>query len=76
MFTAVLIDTIKFAEGLRWHNDQLQFCDLWAKKVYCYDKSSQLSNALCLDDEPVSLGWLSDGDKNNPQGMIEYIDLA
>lgn len=56
----VLIDNIKFAEGLRWHKDELWFCDLWSKKIYKINKTNQLSCEIELEDQPVSLGWLSD----------------
>ena len=60
MKSNILIDNIKFAEGLRWHKGELWFCDLWSNKVFKIDKSNQLSCEVELDDQPVSLGWLSD----------------
>lgn len=61
MNTKILIDNIKFAEGLRWHNNELWFCDLWSNKIYKVDQKNKLSCQVELDDQPVSLGWLSDG---------------
>ncbi|WP_367608332.1 SMP-30/gluconolactonase/LRE family protein [Legionella sp. W05-934-2] len=60
MKTRTLIDNIKFAEGLRWHNNELWFCDLWSNKIYKIDQNNKLSCQIELDDQPVALGWLSD----------------
>lgn len=59
--TNVLIDNLKFTEGLRWHSDRLWFCDLWDRKVYSADLNGNLKTEVIIDDEPVGLGWLSDG---------------
>lgn len=61
MKTDILIDSIQFAEGLRWREGKLWFCDLWAKRVYTVDPRGLLQCVLSLDDEPVALGWLRDG---------------
>lgn len=59
--TEIYIDGLKFTEGLRWHDNQLWFCDLWAKKVYRSNNKGTYINVIELEDEPVGLGWLSDG---------------
>ncbi|HAT6977449.1 TPA: SMP-30/gluconolactonase/LRE family protein [Legionella pneumophila] len=59
--TEIYLDGLKFTEGLRWHDNQLWFCDLWAKKVYRSDSKDLYISIIELNDEPVGLGWLADG---------------
>jgi sugar lactone lactonase YvrE len=61
MQSEICIHGLTMTEGLRWHNDQLWFCDLKEKKVYSLDTDMQLNCVLHLHDEPVALGWLRNG---------------
>lgn len=59
--TEVFLDGFKFLEGIRWHQNNLWFCDLWDQKVYCFDVNGIKVKEISIDDKPVGLGWLSDG---------------
>ena len=59
--TEIFLDGFSFTEGLRWHQKQLWFCDVWAHAVYCFDLNGKKVNKIAIDDKPVGLGWLSDG---------------
>lgn len=32
--TKIFLDGFKFTEGVRWYNNHLWFCDLWARKIW------------------------------------------
>ncbi|ASQ47321.1 SMP-30/gluconolactonase/LRE family protein [Legionella clemsonensis] len=57
--TALFLEGFQFTEGLRWHNHNLWFCDLWGNAVYCFSERGQLIEKISVDT-PVGLGWLSD----------------
>jgi sugar lactone lactonase YvrE len=59
--TRILIKGFEFAEGLRWRNGQLWFCDLKGKRVYSVLNNHKLACQLELNDSPAAVGWLSDG---------------
>lgn len=59
--SVILLDNFSFTEGLRWHKNRLWFCDVWDKTIYCFKKTGEKTHQITLDDEPVGLGWLSDG---------------
>lgn len=57
----IYIDNFQFAEGLRWHNGALWFCDLHDKRIYQVDSNRALHCFIELNDQPAAVGWLSDG---------------
>lgn len=40
--TEIFLDGFQFTEGLRWHNNNLWFCDLGGNTVYCFSATGQL----------------------------------
>lgn len=59
--TNIFLKHFRFTEGIRWHDNKLWFCDLWDKTIYCFNESGKKHQQIHLQDEPVGLGWLSDG---------------
>lgn len=57
----IFVDNFQFAEGLRWHDEKLWFCDLQGKKIYQVNPTGDLHCFLELRDQPAAVGWLSDG---------------
>lgn len=51
---------IAWGEGLRWHQGQLYFSDIYGQKVYCAADGMKEELAK-LDDMPSGLGFLLDG---------------
>jgi sugar lactone lactonase YvrE len=59
--TEIFLDDFSFTEGVRWHQNNLWFCDVWDNKVYSFDIDGVKTKELFVDGKPVGLGWLSDG---------------
>ena len=59
--TEIFSHNYGFTEGLRWHNGYLWFCDLWKKNIHCISPEGTELACYPMEDEPVALGWLSDG---------------
>ncbi len=57
--TEIFLDGFQFTEGLRWHRNNLWFCDLGDNAVYCFSATGQLIKKISVNT-PVGLGWLSD----------------
>ncbi|MCC5016017.1 MULTISPECIES: SMP-30/gluconolactonase/LRE family protein [unclassified Legionella] len=57
--TEIFLDGFQFTEGLRWHNNNLWFCDLGGNTVYCFSATGQLITKISVAS-PAGLGWLSD----------------
>ncbi|MGQ3890316.1 SMP-30/gluconolactonase/LRE family protein [Legionella sp. CNM-1927-20] len=84
----VLLTGFEFAEGLRWRNGQLWFCDLKGKKIYSLGENHKFACKVKLNDSPAAIGWLSDGQmlvtslykrkvlSINNKGIYEYADLS
>ncbi|KTD07897.1 SMP-30/gluconolactonase/LRE family protein [Legionella jamestowniensis] len=87
LYTALFLEGFQFTEGVRWHNNNLWFCDLWGNTVYCFSEKAELIEKIAVDT-PVGLGWLSDGSllitslknrellKYNNNGLSLYQSLA
>src|SRR3990167_8479954 len=59
--TKIFLDGFKFTEGARWYKKQLWFCDVWDQKIYCFNADGTKAKEISIEDQPVGLGWLSDG---------------
>ncbi len=59
--TEIFLDGFQFAEGIRWHKNNLWFCDVWDQKVHCFNLNGFPVKEIVIDDRPIGLGWLSDG---------------
>jgi len=58
----VLLDSLRFPEGPRWHDDALWFSDMHDGRVVRLDARGRAETVFALDgDEPSGLGWLPDG---------------
>lgn len=58
----ILVDSLWFAEGPRWHEDRLWFSDMHGHRVVSTDLAGTTrTEAEIDDDEPSGLGWLPDG---------------
>jgi len=56
-----LIDGLGFAEGLRWHNNQLWFSDFITRKIQSVDLHGHLIPQGFVAGQPSGLGFLADG---------------
>jgi sugar lactone lactonase YvrE len=56
----LVVDGLKYPEGLRWHEGRLWFSDMLEDRVYSWDRSSGLCREFSLG-EPSGLGFLPDG---------------
>lgn len=45
--TEIFLDGFQFTEGLRWHNNNLWFCDLGGNTVYCF-RAMQLTTPTTI----------------------------
>jgi sugar lactone lactonase YvrE len=61
MKTTVLIDTVRFPECPRWHEDKLWFSDFFARRVMSVDLIGNVQMIAQLEDMPCGLGWTSEG---------------
>lgn len=62
MKTDITLSGLKHPEGLRWHNNNLYFCDIGDKKIYCYDsQESKLKTIIELSDQAGGITWSQDG---------------
>ena len=61
MKTTVLVDTIRFPECPRWHEDKLWFSDFFARRVMSVDLNGNVQMIAQLQDMPGGLSWTSDG---------------
>jgi sugar lactone lactonase YvrE len=61
MKTTVLVDTLKFPEGPRWHEGKLWFCDLFARRVMHVDLQGDVQTVVELSDTPTAPGWTPEG---------------
>jgi sugar lactone lactonase YvrE len=58
--TELVVDGLKYPEGLRWHQDRLWFSDMLDDRVYSWNESSGLHPEFSIG-EPSGLGFLPDG---------------
>ena len=58
----VLLDSLRFPEGPRWHDDALWFSDMHDGRVVRLAADGRAETVVALDgDEPSGFGWLPDG---------------
>ena len=86
--TTILLDGLRFPEGLRWHEGRLWFSDMYAGKVMTVDLQGRADTIVEVPGEPSGLGWLPDGrllvvsmtDRRllrlDPEGLVEVADLS
>ncbi len=58
--TELVVDGLKYPEGLRWHEDRLWFSDMLDDRVYSWNESTGLRTEFNIG-EPSGLGFLPDG---------------
>jgi sugar lactone lactonase YvrE len=58
--TTVLVDSLRFPEGPRWHAGQLWVCDYYARRVVQVDLQGLVQPVVSLPDLPAALGWTPD----------------
>jgi sugar lactone lactonase YvrE len=58
--TELVVDGLKYPEGLRWHEGRLWFSDMLDDRVYSWNESSGLRTEFSIG-EPSGLGFLPDG---------------
>jgi sugar lactone lactonase YvrE len=63
MKTTILSNALRFAEGPRWHDGKLWFCDYFTRKVMRVDLNGNVETVLALRDMPSAIGW-------TPQGQL------
>ncbi len=61
MQTTVLLDSLVFPEGPRWHDGRLWFSDMHAGRVMTVTCDGQAEAVLDVPALPSGLGWLPDG---------------
>ncbi|HKC52860.1 MAG TPA: SMP-30/gluconolactonase/LRE family protein [Myxococcota bacterium] len=86
--TKVLIDGLCFPEGPRWHDGNLWFSDMHAKRVMRSGLDGRARAVVEVEQRPSGLGWLPDGrllvvsmyDRKllrlDPSGLAVVADLA
>src|SRR3954451_5111863 len=57
----VLVDGLRFAEGLRWHKDELWFSDMLDRRVYRWTSAGDLAVVASEIDQPSGLGFVAGG---------------
>src|SRR4051794_11833995 len=57
----VLVDGLRFAEGLRWHKDELWFSDMLDRRVYRCTTTGDLAVVADGIDQPSGLGFVDAG---------------
>jgi sugar lactone lactonase YvrE len=57
----VLLDSLAFPEGPRWHEGQLWFSDMYARRVMTVDPSGRAETIVEVPGQPSGLGWLPNG---------------
>jgi sugar lactone lactonase YvrE len=57
----VLVDTLRFPEGPRWHEGKLWCCDYFAQRVINIDLQGNVQAVVSLPDIPSALGWTLEG---------------
>ena len=57
----VVVDGLRFPEGIRWHADKVWFSDILDHKVLCWDPSSGTKRLIASLRKPSGLGFLPDG---------------
>lgn len=61
MPTQTLLADLCFAEGPRWHNNELFFSDMHDHKVWATDLAGNKRLIAEVPEQPSGLGWLPDG---------------
>jgi len=61
MQSKILIEGIKFAEGLRWRDGRFWYSDFYKHQVFSVGSDHSPRLEATLDDQPSGLGWLPDG---------------
>jgi len=86
--TEVLLDSLAFPEGPRWHDGKLWFSDMHAGVVLSVDAVGKSEVVVEVPNDPSGLGWLPDGrllvvsmtDRRllrlDPDGLTEVADLS
>jgi sugar lactone lactonase YvrE len=59
--TRVLVDSLHFPEGLRWHDGRLWFSDFYQHAVFSASADGRVERVLDVPSQPSGLGWLPDG---------------
>jgi len=84
----VLVDSLVFPEGPRWHNGKLWFSDIHAHKVMTVDLKGKKGVVVEVPNRPSGLGFLPDGrllivsmlDKRllrlDPKGLAQVADIS
>lgn len=63
MKSTILLNNIKFPEGLKWHDNALYFCDVHDNKIYLYRENEHEPRVIhSLEDSPVGLTWSKEGE--------------
>lgn len=57
----LLIDNLVFPEGLRWHQGELWFSDMWDGKVWRVTSKAELLPVADVPNRPSGMGFLPDG---------------
>ncbi len=55
--TRVLVDSLRFPEGPRWHEGKLWCCDFVLHRVVNVDLQGAVQTMFDLPDMPSALGW-------------------
>ncbi|MFW9937257.1 MAG: SMP-30/gluconolactonase/LRE family protein [Candidatus Thorarchaeota archaeon] len=58
--TEILLDGLKFPEGIRWHDNKIWFSDMEAHKVMKVDLDGNVETVLIRPNRVSGLGWLPD----------------
>ena len=86
--TTILLDGLRFPEGLRWHEGRLWFSDFQLHQVMTVDMAGRAETIVEVPGQPSGLGWLPDGrllvvsmsDRRllrlDPEGLVEVADLS
>jgi sugar lactone lactonase YvrE len=61
MKPTILTNALRFAEGPRWHDGKLWFCDYFTRKVMHVDLDGNVETVLALPDMPSAIGWSLQG---------------
>jgi sugar lactone lactonase YvrE len=86
--TTVLLDSLVFPEGPRWHDGRLWFSDMHAGRVMTVTLDGKAETIVDVPGLPSGIGWLPDGrvlvvsmtDRRvlrlDPEGLRPHADLA
>lgn len=85
----LLVDGIDFAEGPRWHQDELWYSDFYQRAIYAVSADGTRRTAYGdLPDQPSGLGWKPDGTllvvamtsrklwRSEGDALVDYADLS